>query len=475
MVVTSVPSMSTLSAFADLAAKYSSWSDLKAWLQEAEPEIDIIETEDSPYVILRNSREKDDVTAQDTAEKDTKDAQAKEPMSELRQLCRSVVWDTTANRPCCVGPFAARRDQKMPMGTPLKVEDFVEGVMINIFRSKGDSETHVSTRSRIDANGKFYSDKSFRELFDEALEAKDSSLDDISGMIQDPSSDDSVQATFMTLVLAHPEHRVVRTVDQANLWAIYRGVVLNDGTVEFITQDLPSSWKPKSYSDNFAPADWAQMKAKFEEIRSTKPWYWQGLVVHNGLQRWRFRNGDHDRVRRDLRGTESNALGRFLRLRSQKRVQEYLRIYAEDNDAFQAFERDYRTATKTLYTWYCRCHKEHSVAFKELPKSVQPLIFEMHKYYLATLRPQNKSLHLMEVISWITDYLKAQYSVSNMLRFMKETEQPPASKTPWPKDVDASDASATDALEVKTPKSITVDAGVYYKSNPPSPTLESAL
>jgi hypothetical protein len=435
-----VSSMSTLSVFADLATKYSSWDEFKAWLQTAEPEIDLIETEGSPYVILRNSRDRDVDESNETSAEETKAADT--PTTELRQVCRSVVWDTRSNRPCCVAPFAARRDQKIPTGVALNVEDFVEGVMINVFRCRDDSEVRVSTRSRIDANGKFYSEKSFRELFDEALDAKDSSLDDIAGMIGEPTDD--VQATFMTLVLAHPEHRVVRTVEKANLWAIYRGVVLNDGTVEFITADLPSSWKPKVYSSDFVPANWAQMKAKFDEVRGSKPWYWQGIVVHNGLQRWRFRNGDHDRVRRDLRGTESNPLGRFLRLRSQKRVQEYLRIYAEDNDAFQGFERNYRNATKTIYTWYCRCHKDHSVTFKNLPKSVQPLVFEMHKYYLATLRPNQKSLHLVDVIAWITDYLKAQYSISNMLRFMKEVEQPPVSNTPWPKDV----ASAEVAAEV---------------------------
>jgi hypothetical protein len=72
------------------------------------------------------------------------------------------------------------------------------------------------------------------------------------------------------------------------------------------------------------------------------------------------------------------------------------------------------------------------VAFKSLPKSVQPLIFELHKYYLATLRPNKTALHLLEMINWITEYLKGQYGVSNMLRFIKEVEQPPASKTTWP-------------------------------------------
>jgi hypothetical protein len=330
-----------------------------------------------------------------------------------------------------VAPFAARRDQKVPLNVSLKLEDFVEGVMINIFRVRGDSQTHVSTRSRVDADGKFYSERSFRELFDETLATKNLSLTDIEKVIGEPTDD--VSATFITLVIAHPEHRVVRTVEEANFWVIYRGSVRNDGVVDFFTDGIPSAWRPKSYSDDFKPASWAELKAKFEEIRKTKAWYWQGLVVHSGAgaERWRFRNGDHDRVRRELRGTESNSFGRFLRLRSLKKVQEYLRIYTEDNADFQGFERDYRAATKTLYTWYCRCHKEHSVAFKDLPKSVQPLIFELHKHYLGVLRPNKTPLHLLEAIAWITEYLKSQYGVSNMLRFLKETQQPPASKTPW--------------------------------------------
>jgi hypothetical protein len=383
---------------------------LKQWLQTTEPGIDIIESEDSAYVILRNSKEKEGEAAI-----------AEDAVSETAQLCRSIVWDTENNVPCCVAPFAARRDQKTPTDVALRLEDFVEGVMINVFRARGDADTHVTTRSKMDAEGTFYSERSFRELFEEAMDAKRTSLDEIEKLIGAPNDD--VAATFITMVLAHPEHRVVRTVEQANLWAVYRGTVANDGTVTFYTEDLPVAWRPKTYSLNFK-GEFADLKTKFEEIKASKPWYWQGLVVHHGLQRWRFRNSEHDRVRKELRGTESNPFGRFLRLRSQKRVQEYLRIYSEDNEAFQGFERDYRLATKTLYTWYCKVHKEHSLSFKGLPKSVQPLIFDLHKFYLNNLRPNNKSLHMLEVIDWITDYLKGQYGVPNMIRFSKETEQP---------------------------------------------------
>jgi len=409
----SVTPMSDLTLFSSWVAKYSTWPELKAWLQVEEPGIDIIESEDSAYAILRNSKDKDGEASL-----------AEDAVSETAQLCRSVIWDTESNLPCCVAPFAARRSQKIPSsaeGTPLRVEDFVEGVMVNVFRARGDAETHVSTRSKLEADGSFYSERSFRELFEEAMDEKKTTLDHIEKLIGEPN--ESVAATFITLVLAHPEHRVVRTVEKANFWAIYRGTVANDGTVTFYTEDLPSAWRPKVYSMDFK-GEFADLKAKFEEIKATKPWYWQGLVVHSGLQRWRFRNAEHDRVRKDLRGTESNSFGRFLRLRAQRRVQEYLRIYKEDSQEFDGFEQEYRVATKTLYNWYCKVHKEHSLVFKSLPKSVQPLVFDTHKFYLTALRPANKSLHLAELITWIPEYLKTQYGISNFIRFTKETEQP---------------------------------------------------
>lgn len=429
--------MSTLSTFASWSTKYKTWADLKAWLQASEPTVEILEFADSPYVILKSGKDLSVATlvaasasVSASAGQQAEAAIAEDSVSEAAQLCRSLVWDTQANRPCCVAPFAARRDQKIPIGSSneaLRLEDFVEGVMINVFRVKGDTETHVTTRSRLDADGSFYSERTFRELFEEAMESKRVCLDDIEAVMGDPAKLPGVAGTFMSLVLAHPEHRVVRSVEHANFWAIYRGVIKTNGTVEFYTEDLPTSWRPKTYSLTFKPADWAELKAKFEEIKASKPWYWQGIAVHTGLQRWRFRNADHDRVRRELRGTESNPFGRFLRLRANKKVQEYLRVYAEDSQAFQGYEESYRATTRTLYSWYCRCHKEHLLAFKDLPKSVQPLVFGLHKHYLEALRPNRKTLRIAEAIDWVCENLKTQYGVPNFIRFSKETEQPPES------------------------------------------------
>jgi len=439
--------MSTLNTFASWRSEHATWTDLKAWLTKED--IEILEFEGSPYVILKTGR------GEMTKEQEL----AEDAVSEAGQLCRSVIWNTKTNTPCSVAPFAARRDQKVPMGEALRLEDFVEGVMINVFRAKGDKNTHVTTRSRLDADGTFYSERTFSELFEEALDAKKISLTEIERSMGNPNKD-GISSVFMSLVLAHPEHRVVRSVDQANFWAIYRGVVYEDGKVEFFTEDLPAAWRPKCYSMTFKATEWSDLKAKFEEIKATKPWYWQGFVVHTGAgaQRWRFRNGDHDRVRKELRGTESNPFGRFLRLRANKRVQEYLRVYPEDNEAFQGYERDYRAATKSLYTSYCKVHKEHSLTFKALPKAVQPLVFGHHKTYLETLRPAGKTLHLAEAIAWITDHLKSQYGIPNMIRLVREEAEAVRSQADTLPTIAVEDVILTDGAA--SPRAPAIEEGI---------------
>jgi hypothetical protein len=322
-----------------------------------------------------------------------------------------------------VAPFAARRDQKIPLNEPLRMEDFVEGVMINIFRVSGDPVTHVTTRSKLDADGKFYSERTFRELFDEAMDAQKVTLEDLEASMGSPDQE-GVSATFMSLVLAHPEHRVVKTVDKPTFWVIFSGTVTADGTVKFYTDTIASHWRPQTYP-SASVSEWSDLKNMFEEIKKTKPWDWQGLVVHNGLQRWRFRNAQHDHVRRDLRGSESNPFGRFLRLRANKKIKEYLRVYPEEFKAFDGYEHEYRQTTKILYAWYCRCHKEHSVIFKSLPTSVQPLVFGLHKTYLEKFRPNKQTLRLTETIDWVLEHLTTDYGVPNFIRLSKETVRPP--------------------------------------------------
>ena len=48
------------------------------------------------------------------------------------------------------------------------MEEFLEGFMINCFHLAGETSLFITSRSKLDASGHFYSEKSFRQLFVEA-------------------------------------------------------------------------------------------------------------------------------------------------------------------------------------------------------------------------------------------------------------------------------------------------------------------
>ena len=85
--------------------------------------------------------------------------------------------------------------QNIPLDKWLEVniEEFVDGTMINCFNH--NDSWHISTRSFIGANCKWYSHKKFNEMFEEAKGDMDFS-----------KLNPNICYTF---VLKHPENRIV--------------------------------------------------------------------------------------------------------------------------------------------------------------------------------------------------------------------------------------------------------------------------
>ena len=89
---------------------------------------------------------------------------------------------------------------------------------------------------------------------------------------------------------------------------------------------------------------------------------------------------------RELRGSESASLDRFLRLRAEKKISEYLKHYTEDREIFWDLEQKLRDATDQVYQGYCEVHKSRQKTLKDLPWSIQPCVFKLHSLYLEQLR-----------------------------------------------------------------------------------------
>jgi hypothetical protein len=360
-----------ISIFKTLRESYPSWDVLKTYLTSEEGgKFTVRDCENTPFAIIQYKR---GVTL----------------LGENGHWLRSVVWNKETNLPVCVSPRKANTGMP-PVETPLHLEEFYDGVMVNVFRilsADGTvSEEHITTRSQYGAGGTFYSQKTFKELFSEVgrppvWPAKDLPTEEF-------------PATFMSYVLQHPEHRVVASVSSPKVIMVECGKVAADGTVVY----------SEPFYKYVPPTTFASEKEMNEHIRMEsihRGWRWQGLVFRDTAgNRWRIRSSTYSYLRK-MRGNEAKPLDRFLRLRSTNSVTEYLKHYGEERQVFWDFEITLRRRTKEIYDSYVAVHKSHEKKLADLPQPDKTVVFKLHSHFLTNLRPQSKSVRMQDVIDLV--------------------------------------------------------------------------
>jgi hypothetical protein len=143
-----MPIQFELSVFKDLIEKYPSWEELQKFLESNEGGLfRVVDKDDNGFCLIRYEK--------GTTKMDL-------PHSKW---FRSVVWNTKTNKPVCVAPPKAA-SQDFSFSTLKEVEDagvvcqeLYEGFMINCFRIVGDETLYITSRSKLNAAGKFYSEK----------------------------------------------------------------------------------------------------------------------------------------------------------------------------------------------------------------------------------------------------------------------------------------------------------------------------
>jgi hypothetical protein len=324
---------------------------------------------------------------------------------------RSVIWDTEEHLPVCVAPPKAEttdiplvtgRDASYPL-----VQWFLDGIMINVYRTYSEPNTlQISTRTQLGATGKFYSEKTFQQMFDEALTAMGSSREEILRLLAQPT--EMVPNHFASFVLQHPEHRVVARCSSPRLFLTHIGAVLDDGRVS-LNED-PEHWRFKWRLPMYQTAMISDIFKSEKDISDffnnqckQHGWFFQGVTLKDGKgNRWRLRNPNYLYLR-TLRGSESTALERFLRLRSESKVTEYLKHYTEDRQVFWEFEQALRKATQDIFSAYCSVHKSHEKKLEDLPWAVRPCVFKLHSHYLEHLRPNNEKVYMKHVVELVNN------------------------------------------------------------------------
>ncbi len=290
--------------------------------------------------------------------------ESKEEQNDFTNAFRSVVWNMKTHRPVCVAPVKSQSNPLTPDLPDLHISQIIEGTMINVFRDD-ENKIRFVTRSNLDATNRFHSEMTFGSMFCEAM--YHSQID--FNFLQ--------QGEYLNCVLQHPENRIVSYVSKPRVFITHIGRVLEDGSVEY-SHILPD------HISKFSPHTFKNMDILTNPI--FKSYNYKGFMIQdpNSTKRWKILNPEYTKVQ-ELRGNEFSDVSRFLRLRKEGKVKEYLKYFKEDSELFWGFEEKLRQRTHELYEAYVDMNKLKKKTMKDLPYCFRPHIYKIHGDYLKTL------------------------------------------------------------------------------------------
>jgi len=405
-----MPIQYKINVFKDLVTQYPSWEELQKYLESPEGGLFRVadNKEDSGFCVIRYEK--------GTSKMDL-------PHSKW---FRSVVWNTKTNRPVCVAPPKAAI-QEFPFKTLKDASDagvvcqeLLDGFMINCFKAVGDETFHITSRSRLSAAGKFYSNKSFRELFEEAYVNTNSEIAGYEQDIRSPNAASSEIATFYSFLVQHAEHRNVKPIKSNRVYLVHSGVVYDDGRIEF--EDSPETVKGVPNIENIPlipvvtkqKISYAQIVVTEESVSDDsevqkwikkqivdRDWSFQGLVFKDSTgNRWRYRSEKYSAVK-TLRGNSPNIIERFSQLYTQSLIVRYLEYYPEDKKLIVDQMKIMDILIKFLYDNYVDIHITKIRAAETVDKMYLPHLYSIHGIYLNQLKPSNKKVNFCEIKEYL--------------------------------------------------------------------------
>lgn len=252
------------------------------------------------------------------------------------------------------------------------VQEFIDGTMINLFY---DGDWKLCTKSIMDANCKYYSTKTFRELFHET-NMDYSQLN---------------KSLCYSFILQHPENRIVTPIETPALYLIATYSI--EGNVVREVYEPNSFLKPASYI--FETYEYA------EKFVLKQPYTFKGLMFKINNQRAKIRNPAYEKVK-NLRGNTPDLKFNYLGLTTSAK-QEYGQYFPTAE-----YEQEIEEFTKELHFLYINCFIQKTKALKLYPGKYKCHMYKLHMIYLQELRLQSKIVTKKVVSDYIHKLHPAQ-------------------------------------------------------------------
>ncbi len=412
--------------FSTLIAAYPAWDSLKSYLSSEEGgKLSVYEVPDTHLAMIRYVKGQSDMKKSHVG------------------AFRSVVWDMEANRPVSVTAFKSEAGEGFPaMSGPssLVMEEFVDGVMIGQFWDARSESWRIHTRSTLDAKCRYFSKRSFADLFAEAVAATYGTAA--------PLTDRLAKGVSYTWILQHPENRVVCPVQKPRLVLVSAYLLSAEGDVEevgapsdvviprvYYTKkgDAPVGRLDMSPMLNvigmvnrqehdlegaqhsldrtpggYVPTDISGLIGMIARMRGSVRY--QGVVIkdtNQPLKRWKMRSQVYNEVRK-MRGNTARRDFLWMDMWSKGSLEEYLKYFPEERRPTTELIQRWKEITQQVFKIYIDAFKARTLDRSQIPAKFRPLVYGLHNLYMTALKPTHKTLDWKQVVRWMNERDTAQ-------------------------------------------------------------------
>lgn len=308
-----------------------------------------------------------------------------------------------------------------------RMDELVEGTMINLFYDHGERQWEMATKSSIGARTHFFKDfhnrgggvvkqNTFRSLFLDVCEDVQLHFDEL------PKN------YCYSFVFQHPLNRIVIPINEKRLYLISIFEVCEGNIVKSLDKDSVECKEIFIHSNVEYPTQY--VLNSYDECLS----FQNGIKDYTnvGLSIWHTKSGARTKIRnplyesvRKLRGNQPKMEYRFLELLRENRLDEYTSFYPEKIDEINAYKNKLCMFTNQLYSNYISCFIKHEWQLKEFPIQFRKHMFELHQQYKCLLRPQRLSINKKIVIDYVNNLHPSvlMYSMNLALRNLNNQEQ----------------------------------------------------
>ena len=286
----------------------------------------------------------------------------------------------------------------------VKAEDFIEGTMINMFWT-GD-EWEIATRSSVGGKVAFFTtestlknkaDNTFRWMFLDAISHHEALGEDVDFF---SSFSDIPKNYCFSFVLQHPNNRIVVPFSEPNIYLV-AAYSIEDNVVTGINLDSVKSMLPSfvKYPEQHQFTSIEDAVNTFTMPDATYKTVGIMLKGEDGV-RAKVRNPLYENVR-VLRGNQPKLQYRYLMLRQNQKVTEYLKYYPEHSKLFSKYRNMIHNFTKRLHDNYISCYVKKQAPLNTYSPQYRTNMYKLHEKFVNDLLPINSVVTRSVVIDYV--------------------------------------------------------------------------